>query len=197
MQLSGPDTPLNVCSNNKAVDSSSRSRSGPGATALRTGVELALRHRNAKKAGVDRGETAESRSSFIGFLGQQRDRIFRNVNGRGKVDPADLAGSIPFRATLHYPWPGGHARTDDRMPPPHASENRLVRNRALALIVFAVVFIKCLYALWTASRGYFLQDDSLDLQRVRQLGFDGRPANGTNSGLPLRRTDYDVAVDAG
>jgi hypothetical protein len=37
-----------------------------------------------------------------------------------------------------------------------------------------VVFVECLYALWTAGRGYFLQDDFLDLQRVRQLGFGGR-----------------------
>jgi hypothetical protein len=53
-------------------------------------------------------------------------------------------------------------------------EDRTVRTRALAWSVFAVVFVECLYALWTASRGYFLQDDFLDLQRVRQLGFDGR-----------------------
>ncbi len=36
------------------------------------------------------------------------------------------------------------------------------------------MFIECLYALWTASRGYFLQDDFLDLQVVRQVGFGGR-----------------------
>jgi len=60
------------------------------------------------------------------------------------------------------------------MPPPNTEENRPVRNRALASSLFAVVFVECLYALWTASRGYFLQDDFLDLQRVRQLGFDGR-----------------------
>jgi hypothetical protein len=60
------------------------------------------------------------------------------------------------------------------MPPPNTGENRPVRNRALASSVFAVVFVECLYALWTAWRGYFLQDDFLDLERVRQLGFDGR-----------------------
>lgn len=34
--------------------------------------------------------------------------------------------------------------------------------------------VESLYALWTASRGYFLQDDFLDLQVVRNLGFGGR-----------------------
>jgi hypothetical protein len=55
------------------------------------------------------------------------------------------------------------------MPPQNTVGNRTVRNRALARSVFAAVFVESLYALWTASRGYFLQDDFLDLQRVRQL----------------------------
>jgi hypothetical protein len=60
------------------------------------------------------------------------------------------------------------------MPRPHTDENRTARNRARAWSVLAVVVVECVYALWTASRGYFLQDDFLDLQRVRQLGLGGR-----------------------
>jgi hypothetical protein len=33
------------------------------------------------------------------------------------------------------------------------------------------VLVECLYALWTASRSYFWQDDFIDLQALRQLGF--------------------------
>jgi hypothetical protein len=58
--------------------------------------------------------------------------------------------------------------------PLNAGENRTVRTSAFTWSVIAVVFVECLSALWTASRGYFLQDDFLDLQRVRQLGFGGR-----------------------
>src|ERR1700727_976517 len=93
---------------------------------------------------------------------------------RERTDTADGRGSMPFRAPLPYPWSGGHAKTDDRIPPPNTCENPTVRTRTLAWSVFAVVFAECLYALWTAWRGYFLQDDFLDLQRARQLGFDGR-----------------------
>src|SRR3984957_6875594 len=81
---------------------------------------------------------------------------------------------VATRPVPQHGWSAGHARTHDRTPPPDMVEDRTVRTRALARRVFAVVFVECLYALWTASRGYFLQDDFLDLQRVRQLGFDGR-----------------------
>ena len=60
------------------------------------------------------------------------------------------------------------------MAAPKTGETRTARNRSLAWSVFTVIFVECLYALWTASRGYFLQDDFLDLQRVQQTGFDGR-----------------------
>jgi hypothetical protein len=92
----------------------------------------------------------------------------------GTIDTADVTAAVPCRPTPVYPWSGGQARTDDRTPPPNTDEHRPVRNRALVWSVFAVVFVECLYALWTAWRGYFLQDDFLDLQRVRQLGFGGR-----------------------
>ena len=60
------------------------------------------------------------------------------------------------------------------MAPAKTGESQIARNRSLTWSVFTVIFVECLYALWTASRGYFLQDDFLDLQRVRQIGFDGR-----------------------
>lgn len=53
-------------------------------------------------------------------------------------------------------------------------DHRPVRSRALAWSVIGVVIVECLYALWTASRGYFWQDDFIDLQALRQLGFGGR-----------------------
>jgi hypothetical protein len=64
--------------------------------------------------------------------------------------------------------------TNDQAPPSDGSDGRAVRSRAVAWSVLAVVFAECLYALWTASRGYFLQDDFLDLQVVRHLGFGVR-----------------------
>src|SRR3984957_15129279 len=81
---------------------------------------------------------------------------------------------VAARPVPQYRRSAGHATTDDRMAPPNTVENPTVPNHPLAWSVCTVVFVECLYALWTASRGYFLQDDFLDLQRVRQLGFDGR-----------------------
>ena len=62
----------------------------------------------------------------------------------------------------------------DPASPSSAGDYRPVRSRAVAWSVVGVVFVECLYALWTASRGYFWQDDFIDLQALRQLGFDGR-----------------------
>jgi hypothetical protein len=59
-------------------------------------------------------------------------------------------------------------------PPLAAGDDRPVRSRAVTWSVVAVVFVECLYALWTASRGYFYKDDFIDLQTMRQLGFSGR-----------------------
>lgn len=36
-----------------------------------------------------------------------------------------------------------------------------------------MIVVECLYALWTASRGFFWQDDFIDLQALHQLGFGG------------------------
>jgi hypothetical protein len=58
--------------------------------------------------------------------------------------------------------------------PSVAGDDRPVRTRPFAWSVVAVIFVECLYALWTASRGYFWQDDFIDLQALRQLGFGGR-----------------------
>ncbi|HSZ36745.1 MAG TPA: hypothetical protein VK773_06605, partial [Acidimicrobiales bacterium] len=44
----------------------------------------------------------------------------------------------------------------------------------MAWTVAAVVIVECLYALWTASRSFFWQDDFIDLQALRQLGLGGR-----------------------
>ena len=49
-----------------------------------------------------------------------------------------------------------------------------VRNRAITWSIFGVVFVESVYALWTASRGYFFADDFIDFQITRQLGFGGR-----------------------
>jgi hypothetical protein len=62
----------------------------------------------------------------------------------------------------------------DPASPSSAGDYRPVRSRAVAWSVAGVVLVECLYALWTASRGYFWQDDFIDLQALRQLGFDGR-----------------------
>jgi hypothetical protein len=62
----------------------------------------------------------------------------------------------------------------DQGPPSSAGDYRPVRSRAVAWSVVGIVFVECLYALWTASRGYFFQDDFIDLQALRQLGLDGR-----------------------
>ncbi len=50
------------------------------------------------------------------------------------------------------------------------------RNQSglLSGTVAGVIVIESLYVLWTASRGYFFQDDFLDLALARQLGFNGR-----------------------
>lgn len=55
-----------------------------------------------------------------------------------------------------------------------AGDDRSARSRAFVWSVVLVVVLECLYAVWTASRGYFLQDDFLDLQIARHVGFDGR-----------------------
>ncbi len=61
----------------------------------------------------------------------------------------------------------------DPASPSSAGDFRPVRSRAVAWSVVGVVFVECLYALWTASRGFFWQDDFIDLQALRQLGFGG------------------------
>jgi hypothetical protein len=55
-----------------------------------------------------------------------------------------------------------------------ADNHSPIRDQALVWSVVGVISVECLYALWTASRGYFWQDDFIDLQALRQLGFDGR-----------------------
>lgn len=60
------------------------------------------------------------------------------------------------------------------MSPSSGNNSRHVSNRAVVWSVLAVVLVECLYALWTTSRGFFLQDDFLDIQVARQLGFGGR-----------------------
>jgi hypothetical protein len=57
---------------------------------------------------------------------------------------------------------------------PSASGARPRRSRALFWSVIGVVVVESLYALWTASRAYFFQDDFVDFQLLRPLGFDGR-----------------------
>ena len=46
--------------------------------------------------------------------------------------------------------------------------------RSLNWAVGATILIESLYVLWTASRGFFFQDDFVDFAEARQLGFDGR-----------------------
>ncbi len=66
--------------------------------------------------------------------------------------------------------------TETPAPPSTAGDDRhgAVHGRAIAWSFVAVVFVECLYALWTASRGYFWLDDFIDLQTMRQLGFGRR-----------------------
>ncbi len=64
--------------------------------------------------------------------------------------------------------------SEDPSSPCSADDDRPVRTRAIAWTVVAVILVECLYALWTASRGYFWQDDFIDLQALHQLGFGGR-----------------------
>jgi hypothetical protein len=55
-------------------------------------------------------------------------------------------------------------------PPSVAGNERPVRGRAITWSILAVLLVETLYALWTASRGYFLLDDFIDLQTMRHLG---------------------------
>jgi hypothetical protein len=55
-----------------------------------------------------------------------------------------------------------------------AGDDRPVRSRAITWSVVGVVAVESLYALWTASRGYFFQDDFIDLGALRPLGLGGR-----------------------
>lgn len=86
----------------------------------------------------------------------------------------EVVGSIPAGPTQQDGWSENNATTNNPTPPSSATDDRAVRSRALTWSLIAVVLIECLYALWTASRGYFLQDDFLDLQATRQLGLGGR-----------------------
>ena len=65
---------------------------------------------------------------------------------------------------------GLNTTIEDPASQSNAADDRLVRSPAVAWSVVAVVLVECLYALWTASRGYFWQDDFVDLQEFRQLG---------------------------
>ena len=58
--------------------------------------------------------------------------------------------------------------------PSITEDDRPVRSRAIAWSVAAVIVVECLYAWWTASCGFFWQDDFIDLQALHQLGFGGR-----------------------
>jgi hypothetical protein len=58
--------------------------------------------------------------------------------------------------------------------PSSAGDDRPVRSRAVTWSVVGVVAVECLYAFWTASRGYFFRDDFIDFGALRQLGFGGR-----------------------
>lgn len=58
--------------------------------------------------------------------------------------------------------------------PPSARDDRPVRSRGVVWSVAGVVLVECLYALWTTSRGYFWQDDFIDLQALHHLGFNDR-----------------------
>jgi hypothetical protein len=69
---------------------------------------------------------------------------------------------------------GLNTTTNDPADTADTSEGLTVRSRAISWSVVAVVVVESLYALWTASRGYFLQDDFLDFQIARHLGLDGR-----------------------
>ena len=46
--------------------------------------------------------------------------------------------------------------------------------RSITLAVGVTILIESLYVLWTASRGFFYQDDFVDFAEARRLGFDGR-----------------------
>jgi hypothetical protein len=69
---------------------------------------------------------------------------------------------------------GQSTTLEDREYWPSASDDRPDLSRAVGWSVAAVVIVECLYALWTASRGFFWQDDFIDLHALRQLGFGGR-----------------------
>ena len=48
------------------------------------------------------------------------------------------------------------------------------RTGLLSGTVAGVIVVESLYVLWSASRGFFFQDDFVDLALVKQLGFNGR-----------------------
>jgi hypothetical protein len=59
--------------------------------------------------------------------------------------------------------------SEDVMPEP-ARRRRITPPVAVA----GVIVLESLYVLWIAARGYFYQDDFVDLGLIKQLGFDGR-----------------------
>lgn len=69
--------------------------------------------------------------------------------------------------------PGADDATDTPTRPP-VSGAAPRHNRALVWSVIGVAVVESLYALWTASRADFFQDDFVDFQLLRPLGFDGR-----------------------
>ena len=93
---------------------------------------------------------------------------------RERAGTAEATGLIPPSPTLQHCWSEGDPIANGLASPSSAGEIQTLRNGAVAWSIVVVVVVECLYALWTASRGYFLQDDFLDLQVTRQLGFDGR-----------------------
>ena len=62
------------------------------------------------------------------------------------------------------------------VPACEANTARASRTGGSALLwtMMAVVVAETLYVAWIAARGYFYQDDFVDLQLTKQLGLDGR-----------------------
>ena len=57
---------------------------------------------------------------------------------------------------------------------PEVSASPSDSDRSISWAIGLTILIESLYVLWTASRGFFYQDDFVDFAEARRLGFDGR-----------------------
>jgi len=80
------------------------------------------------------------------------------------------------KSVLTSTQPSGQvpASAADGAGAPFKESPALENTRSLSWALAAIILIESLYVLWTASRGFFYQDDFVDLAVAKQLGIGGR-----------------------